>query len=533
MSEAPPLVYKIAAEAREFELIHRLNYRTFVEEIPQHAANEERRLVDRFHDQNSYVICMRGDELVGMIAFRGDRPFSLDLKLENLDSCLPPHRRPLEIRLLAIEPAYRMKDILLGLMLRGVEMARARDFDLALISGTTRQLALYRRLGFKPFGPLVGAPQAMFQPMSLTWDDFETQAGYLLKRKSRARRPANLLPGPVALSTAVQDAFSRPLVSHRSDIFDAMLQAAKAALLRLTKARHVALLNGSGTLANDVVGARLSLRRDAGLVVSNGEFGERLLDHAKRFRLDHASCEAPWGEGLDFEAIDRLLTARPQIRWLWAVHCETSTGVLNDLRRLKDVSKRHNLDLCLDCVSSIGAVETDLSGVHLASGAIGKAIGAPPGLSMVFTDREAPPDDGLPKYLDLGCYLSSGVPYTMPSNLVAALRAALAALSAERYDAIACAGSWLRDRVESIGFDVIAPRSASAPHVLTLRTPGFVDSSILARRLAARGVLVAHASPYLKTRNWIQLCLMGEFTAELLDYVVAVLSEEIESLAKS
>jgi predicted DNA-binding protein (MmcQ/YjbR family) len=46
-------------------------------------------------------------------------------------------------------------------------------------------------------------------------------------------------------------------------------------------------------------------------------------------------------------------------------------------------------------------------------------------------------------------------------------------------------------------------------------------------------VLVAHASPYLKTRNWIQLCLMGEFTAELLDYVVAVLSEEIESLAKS
>ena len=45
--------------------------------------------------------------------------------------------------------------------------------DLALISGTTRQLKLYRHLGFEPFGPLVGTPGAMFQPMYLTRQKFK------------------------------------------------------------------------------------------------------------------------------------------------------------------------------------------------------------------------------------------------------------------------------------------------------------------------------------------------------------------------
>ena len=43
------LVFKFASEDWEFELIHRLNYRTFVEEIPQHKASPTHRLVDKFH----------------------------------------------------------------------------------------------------------------------------------------------------------------------------------------------------------------------------------------------------------------------------------------------------------------------------------------------------------------------------------------------------------------------------------------------------------------------------------------------------
>src|SRR5437773_11548857 len=106
MSSRPPLVFKSATEDWEFELIHRLNYKTFVEEIPQHQASPSHRLVDKFHAENTYLICLSGRKLAGMLAVRGNRPSSLDQKLENLNSYLPPGRKICEIRLLAIEKKF-------------------------------------------------------------------------------------------------------------------------------------------------------------------------------------------------------------------------------------------------------------------------------------------------------------------------------------------------------------------------------------------------------------------------------------------
>ena len=114
MSLRQPLVFKFATEDWEFEQIHRLNYRTFVEEIPQHHASTEERLVDKFHGENTYLICLAGRRLAGMLAVRGNRPFSLDQKLEKLDSYLPAGRTICEIRLLAIEKKFRGAQVLQG-----------------------------------------------------------------------------------------------------------------------------------------------------------------------------------------------------------------------------------------------------------------------------------------------------------------------------------------------------------------------------------------------------------------------------------
>ena len=54
------LIFRIATTRHEFEQIFKLNYKTFVEEIPQHERNAERRLVDKFHEENTYLICMDG-----------------------------------------------------------------------------------------------------------------------------------------------------------------------------------------------------------------------------------------------------------------------------------------------------------------------------------------------------------------------------------------------------------------------------------------------------------------------------------------
>jgi Acetyltransferase (GNAT) domain len=162
------LFYKIADAADEFEQIFRLNYKTFVEEIPQHEQNTERRLVDRFHHENTYLICKGGNRVLGMIAVRDKRPFSLDSKMENLDSYLPPFHSICEFRLLAIEPDRRKTRVFAGLLLVLSAYCDERDYDLAVMSGTTRQLKMYRHIGFIPFGPLVGKEGAYYQPMYLT-----------------------------------------------------------------------------------------------------------------------------------------------------------------------------------------------------------------------------------------------------------------------------------------------------------------------------------------------------------------------------
>lgn len=166
------LVFKIADQPDEFEQIFRLNYRTFVEEIPQHEANPEKKLVDKFHSENTYIICIDRARLLGMLAVRDNRPFSLDLKLENLDSFLPPHQSICEIRLLAVEPDRRRTRIFAGLILQLAKYCDVHGYDLGIMSGTTHQLKLYRHLGFTAFGPLVGKEGALYQPMYLTLESY-------------------------------------------------------------------------------------------------------------------------------------------------------------------------------------------------------------------------------------------------------------------------------------------------------------------------------------------------------------------------
>ena len=113
-----------------------------------------------------------GAHLLGMSAVRDKRPFSLDLKLGDLDSYLPEYKSICKFRLLAVEPEGRSTRIFGGLILRLAGYCDERHYDLAIMSGTTRQAMLYRHLGFVPFGPLVGNGDTLFQPMYLTLDSY-------------------------------------------------------------------------------------------------------------------------------------------------------------------------------------------------------------------------------------------------------------------------------------------------------------------------------------------------------------------------
>lgn len=184
-----PYRFKIASEEWELEQVHRLNYATFVEEIPQHPSNDLGVLVDRFDLENTYIICLRENQLIGMVAARSNRPFSLDQKLENLDTYLPPGQSICEIRLLAVDRRYRHSSILCGLVASLAEYGNQHGYNLAIVSAYLKQLRLYRHLGFVPFGPLVGTGEAQFQPMYLTRQAFEARARGFLRPFEMRNQP--------------------------------------------------------------------------------------------------------------------------------------------------------------------------------------------------------------------------------------------------------------------------------------------------------------------------------------------------------
>jgi aspartate aminotransferase-like enzyme len=272
------------------------------------------------------------------------------------------------------------------------------------------------------------------------------------------------------------------------------------------------MLMGSGTLANDVVAGQISLLNAPGLVLSNGEFGGRLADQARRFGLRHEVLDAPWGRPFDLDAVHESLAAGAE--WIWAVHCETSTGVLNDLEALKDLCRKHGARLCLDAISSLGTVPVDLGGVFLASGSSGKALRSFAGVSMVFHHHDVrPAPEKLARYLDLGYYhRQDGVPFTFLSNLVTALHTAIVDVDWDRrFEEIADCSEELRRRLRAKGFELLGAGARTSPAVITIALPPEINSVRFGDAMEASGWLLSCNSEYLRRRNWVQICLMGEF----------------------
>ena len=340
---------KIAQTNKEYEAIARLNYETFVEEIPQHEPNTQRLKIDRFHQQNTYIVVYKKTELIGMVAFRDQRPFSIDEKIGKVEQFLPQAvcDKICEIRLLAVKKKYRTGRVLLKLTQALNTFAYEKGYTAAVISGTTREEKLYKQMGFQQFAPAVGATDAQFLPMVLTRDVFEHD----LQRRL-AKDNYTFYPGPVKQLESI----GYTNLSHRTLSFKAIYERVQQKLLHLANTKHVGIIVGTGTLANEVMLAQLQAQQlGKGLILTNGEFGERLRKQAVRWSLDFDVVEQEWGALFDCEKI-ALLLGTGAYEWMLVVHGETSTGTCNDLDGLSQLAKCYNVKLCVDSISTFGAM---------------------------------------------------------------------------------------------------------------------------------------------------------------------------------
>ena len=117
-------LFKRAETADEFEQVHRLNHAVFAVEVGQYEPDLAGRLIDKFHEKNTYYIALRRGEVGGMVSVHDRPPFSIADRLEDPGVLARLPGRPLEVRLLAVRPGVRHGAVLPGLLWRVHEHAR-------------------------------------------------------------------------------------------------------------------------------------------------------------------------------------------------------------------------------------------------------------------------------------------------------------------------------------------------------------------------------------------------------------------------
>src|SRR5215210_2371825 len=118
-------------------------------------------------------------------------------------------------------------------------------------------------------------------------------------------------------------------------------------------------MQGSGTSAVEAMLTTFVPRNGKVLVLVNGAYGhraKRILDIAGRRSVVH---ETPEDTPPDLAAVERILKRQKGITHLFAVHCETTSGILNPIEEIAGIAARHGRRFLVDAMSAFGALPLD------------------------------------------------------------------------------------------------------------------------------------------------------------------------------
>lgn len=202
-----------------------------------------------------------------------------------------------------------------------------------------------------------------------------------------------LCPGPVMVSKKVKSALLHADIGHRETEFIEILTRCRA---KLNKVYGVegneytnVILTGSGTAANEALLSSYGPGKKL-LILSNGEFGNRLIDLARCHDLNYTALEFGWTNPMDLAQIEQVISTGVYDA-LMMVHHETSTGMLNPINEIGALLKPYHVDFLVDAVSSIGAeaLSVEKAGITFCTASANKALASLPGLAFVCGKRSA------------------------------------------------------------------------------------------------------------------------------------------------
>jgi len=362
-----------------------------------------------------------------------------------------------------------------------------------------------------------------------------------------------LAPGPVNISEKIYKSLEKYEIGHREKAFESLFSDTTKKLLEVfnaTDEKYRALIvSGSATCSNESVLYSIKVLPKKTLVISNGEFGERLAEQAKLYGHSIIHNKYKWGSEFNLEEINKTIM-NMDIGLVIMVALETSTGMVNPVKKISQMilSKNENILFFVDAVSAFGGEDLfiERDNIDICTASAGKAIGALPGLSMICMSK------GCTNYMkhlkDRVGYLNlyriyeyaenlNQTPHTPAIQLIAALNYALSAYlkkGVEEFKEHYTRCSSIIERgMKRFGIErLITNNEAMSRVVISYILPKNMEFDNLKDSLYKKGFLIYGGKKYLKEKRVFQIAVMGELSEKNCEEFLKAFKEIIDKCQK-
>lgn len=202
-----------------------------------------------------------------------------------------------------------------------------------------------------------------------------------------------MTPGPTMVADSVMKARSQ--VFGNPDVDEQFCEDYHKLCLALADLLHtkndVYILDGEGILGLEAACASLTEPGDKVLVIDNGIFGKGFADFVTLYGGEPELYTVDYHRPVDVEQLRVFLEKNHDYKYATVVHCDTPSGVLNDIRSICPLLKSYGILTVVDSVAAMFGEElkVDKWNIDIVCGGSQKALSAPPGLTFVSVSEDA------------------------------------------------------------------------------------------------------------------------------------------------
>jgi 2-aminoethylphosphonate aminotransferase len=201
-------------------------------------------------------------------------------------------------------------------------------------------------------------------------------------------------PGPVTTSLLVKKALIVPDICPRESEFGKIIKKIcfnLTSFVASNKKYTTILFSGSGTSAIESIITSVIPEKKNILIINNGAYGKRIVDIAKKYNILFQEFKSSSIEEINYKLLEKKIKQSMNIDYIAIVHNETSTGLLNNLDKVKNLAQKYKKNLIVDAMSSFGAIPLNMKKYRIAflAASSNKNIEGMPGISFVVADNNS------------------------------------------------------------------------------------------------------------------------------------------------